>query len=846
MHTISAKTNGCVLIDGQPFQVGDLRIKFSGNQVSVFDKMTPTSSILIASFDQVTNPTTGIAFVSIDSLKAFIQSNFFDNAADDTLLAANSYTDDKIEALESQVLNATLTTNPADTPSITTFNAIGGAGTYVNFLTAAVTPAIFTDAEINPTQPTAKRWQLVLPQGATYWVKQALPGTLSLATSFDVSNNTQPVSATSINSFLAEIANSISFSDATKYAIALSSISNPTTRYSKAVDANGYLQINQVYAGVLLIGLLLPDNNALNKVYDTTASFDAVASNTGFGLCINPSSGTVMDATNHLTFMWRSNGTLSCYKQDGTTVNALPVFSPAVNVTPIPSFVAGDVCRMVLKYSDDVTSATLSLFVNDIKGAEFSVTNIPAGYIGAMHRNIGGGTAPTASISRIRSFSSVYVQEKTRSLYINGLSPAGGNGTDKYPFTDIKSALLKTTEVAGDLGLYFKDGIYRGSLQFQAYKYRNINVFGHAAGNTEIISSTLVASGWTKTAGYTNIYERPHMFAGSLNSGNAGGGFIDLSNTFIHVCGDVLPFTIYTRLTPNGSMATLDTTPGASLVNTVTKVMYIHAVANVDPNTLQLEYANNQFSFGALLGQTTDSYFCQVRLKDLTFKYAYSHNVAIQRAYIEAENVKCIGSAISNGFGLDDSVGRLYGCEARANYNDGYNAKGGAGLGAYHKMFFYDCLSVNQIVGDGYSNHDGIWHFDGVIADGNGKDGIIPTDRAIVKDSIMSRNTAGFQLYPNPLNGADASANLWNCVLKNNRESGIHCEPGTVGSFTSTINAYNCRLEGNPKALMAYNTSGTPSRTVINAYNPLDGGGNAVNVSNTGGIINIHNDIPLS
>lgn len=48
-----------------------------------------------------------------------------------------------------------------------TYNVIDGAGIYTHFLVSAGTPAEFTSDEINSGD-----WQLVLPQGATFWVKR--------------------------------------------------------------------------------------------------------------------------------------------------------------------------------------------------------------------------------------------------------------------------------------------------------------------------------------------------------------------------------------------------------------------------------------------------------------------------------------------------------------------------------------------------------------------------------------------------------------------------------------------------------------------------------------------------
>src|SRR5438128_8307959 len=111
--------------------------------------------------------------------------------------------------------------------------------------------------------------------------------------------------------------NLTAFASTGSYATIISSITNPLTRYSSAVDGNGYLNLTQLTTNLLLIGPLLPDNSPVNKLYEVEATFTGAVSGTGLALCINPSSATTMDLTNHLSITWRSNGTLLYYGADG-------------------------------------------------------------------------------------------------------------------------------------------------------------------------------------------------------------------------------------------------------------------------------------------------------------------------------------------------------------------------------------------------------------------------------------------------------------------------------------------------------------------------------------------------
>lgn len=80
MHTLTQKTNGCVLIDGQPFQAGDLVVKFITGGIRLLNKFNPADTILEDLYSNITDPSTGIAFVSSNALQLFALQNFFVDA----------------------------------------------------------------------------------------------------------------------------------------------------------------------------------------------------------------------------------------------------------------------------------------------------------------------------------------------------------------------------------------------------------------------------------------------------------------------------------------------------------------------------------------------------------------------------------------------------------------------------------------------------------------------------------------------------------------------------------------------------------------------------------------------
>lgn len=633
-----------------------------------------------------------------------------------------------------------------------------------------------------------------------------------------------------IETYNDEVPKVVDFNSA-DYKVINTVITNPNTRYTTLVDGNGYLQITQIVVQALFVGLLVADNLPKNKLYKAEASFDAPISNSGFGLCINPSSASAIDATNHMSFVWRQNGTLTLYKQDASTVYTGVTFSPLVNTVTIPSFAAGDVLRMTLKYGELPTAGTLSLFLNGVKTNEFDVTGLPIGYMGSTIRNIG-----PSQVARIRSFQSTLILDKERFFYLDG-SGADGNGSKVSPFNNLSSLQNKISEVTGGLNIYINDGTYRGSLQINGAKYPKVNISSKSGGDVNILASTLVNTGWTKTAGFTNIYERPHRFGGVLNSNNANGGIIDLTNA-----AAPMPHSIYVRNTSNSALATLDGQSGRFLVNTTDRKMYVHALGSVNPNNLQLEISDQQFTIAIL--NSTGSGYCKVEIDNVKSKYAYSHNIALQRCIATVNNVDGIGSSVSNGFGIDDSIAVLYGCNGNYNRNDGFNAVGGTILGERTKAWFFNCNGIGNKEGDGSSNHNGEWYFYGGKFNSNGKDGIIPTGNAYLYNVEMKGNVSGFQLYPADANTTNSYAELHGCIVENNTNAGIQCQQGSGLVLSATINAYECRIKGNLRGAYVYNTdSGRPNRATINLVNCKDGGGNTTKQVNTGGTLTNTNDI---
>jgi hypothetical protein len=83
MHTFQIRAGNAVVIDGQPYSPGTLKIYFEDPVIIVNDTMGRQNTVVKASYDQIQKVGTdhvGTPFGSFAELKAFALENFFSDA----------------------------------------------------------------------------------------------------------------------------------------------------------------------------------------------------------------------------------------------------------------------------------------------------------------------------------------------------------------------------------------------------------------------------------------------------------------------------------------------------------------------------------------------------------------------------------------------------------------------------------------------------------------------------------------------------------------------------------------------------------------------------------------------
>jgi hypothetical protein len=548
------------------------------------------------------------------------------------------------------------------------------------------------------------------------------------------------------------------------YTEVFTTISNPSTRWTLSI-VSGALQIAQIQAAVLCYGIqhrsviLAP-----SMVIEAEFVASAVSTNSGYGLSFNDT--TTFDASHGRQLQIRQNGGVQPVWGSGAG-STTGISMTSVGLLP---YAVGDVVILRLVVNSDPTTGTFYIIINGEVLGVSSVTGLPTGtqFIGALITQVGPITQATAQITRFQTHFLASDQTRWRSINVNGTG--SDKGTEANPFLTINSAVRDFSDHPGrSAKLTLKGGLYRFPLVTALRSWREFTVRAEKGSDVIIHGSTLVTSGWTKTAGATNVYQRPTI-ADGLAIGSGTGGIVDLGTAMDLVAfdtarnasptprvGQTIPFTIYTRLSPaNGTtilvatqIAACDAQPG-SMFNDATsggKTTYVHCLGNADPNTQQLEWCNRTSAVRVFWSAATDWNDCRVNLVGIHSRYAYNHVLWVQRAQVLIEECIAEGSSIGNGMNFDACGGSIYGGESRFSFNDGVHSDP-VDLPTNiikPQLRMFDVYTHHNLVGDGVSNHERTEHVGySVRSNFNGKSGFAQIDTTRLIGCQMKGNNIAF------------------------------------------------------------------------------------------------------
>lgn len=543
----------------------------------------------------------------------------------------------------------------------------------------------------------------------------------------------------------------VDFSDTNQFKIINTSISNPSTRYNWSI-VGGKLVVNQTAAVLLLIGQLTNYTGIENRSFSCRYVATATETQSGFGICFNPSSGSVIDPTNHVSIIWRANtGLVIAYRQDGvTTVAGLTAPGAGTGIVidssvPRVTWGNGDVLDMTLVLDADGTTGTFTTFKNGAVAASFRVLGLPIGYIGAVGRN---------TIATTMTFDQPLVskiQQAAKRIYINPNVGASSIGTEANPFKTISDGLLYVNESGRRLDMVLKGGIYSVGADIQTNRYDNISIVGDQGHRPIIRPGTTLTSGWGLAGGSSKVYVRSHVYGGSAGSHNGSGAFIDMSQPD----GD-WGFALYTRLNPlTGSVAALEALAdgiGGYWIDATNALAYLKPKNNVDPNTLLIFRCEWPAGLNLMPAPTSQAGMTQIYIGGIDIEMPYAHGVLAGRVHGIIEDIYAKGAATLNAISPNMMTGEIASCRGVRCFNDGINHTVPADFAPPNsperrsQLRIVDCEMTDMVQGDGISNHP----YQKVIVVGgqflrNGKCGIVPVDDAVIIGARIGGNVIGVQ-----------------------------------------------------------------------------------------------------
>ncbi len=622
----------------------------------------------------------------------------------------------------------------------------------------------------------------------------------------------------------------IDWNDLSLAQVQASNFTNLSSRYATAYVAPER-QFTSVLNAVWYVGVLFPVRLRAGLVVRTKYRATAVTNISNCGAAIGfspvvPTGGaavTALDAA-FASICWRGNGAVVAYQRDGTTVAS----GIAISGTSSMPFAIGQVAEMVLAVDDTGTGGALTFLLDGEMVGRGTVTGLAANaHVWIGPRISGSSDIVWLGTSEWRDASA----DTVKRIHLDPNNAGAAIGTERNPYVTLRDAIADVSYDAArrSVDIFLRRGIYRGTLAFPATNWREVRVRSVAGHGAQIWASEQIApGGWTKVAGRTNLWHRPHKWGQSPNSVATAGGLVEVTAGATQVAGRTgsvtLPFVIYSRATPNLSFATLDATPARFCVVTSAAEgvpagsIVVHARGSIDPNTLTFERSLYDACIAMNFVSDNDWNNGVLTVEGIETRYGYAANVQVQRARARLERVIARGTTAGYGFQFNQSDVTGHALLAEGCAADGFNLFGGGFAGAASdiadkfEVTLFDSVArglptLADWVGDGFSNHAGQrLNLHNCRAEGVAKDGLSAVDSFRLADFVAC-DCADTGVKLGPLNNATVTGDMHGGLIDG-------CNWGAA-IITSANTANVARLE-----LARVHFSGNASRSVATSANP--------------------------
>lgn len=347
------------------------------------------------------------------------------------------------------------------------------------------------------------------------------------------------------------------------------------------------------------------------------------------------------------------------------------------------------------------------------------------------------GVSPTNPIIEYGQLVSKADGNGNAMLYVDKNSASGTeDGSFINPFKTIAAAINLIANNSGGR-IVVRAGDYRETLPFEKIKFGTVEIIAMLGEKVRILGSNAI-TGWTKTGGYTNVYEAPFVESIPVWSRYGAQIFEDGNQSRAILAAEKepeqkgyshrLPFTPINLVS---DIATVDATPSSYHV-TGGKI-YIRTTNSTNPASNGFSYENIVRAANTYQSPTGTPNKGSLILSEIRFLYTLTGVQFIGLERVTRYNCSSLASAAGKCFGDDtpkvvsygDEVGYcdVDGINGHFNAYAGYASLGqreSKGLGIYHNLWSHDCGD------DGVSHHerhDAIFY--GGLSEYNGDGGFV-------------------------------------------------------------------------------------------------------------------------
>lgn len=275
-------------------------------------------------------------------------------------------------------------------------------------------------------------------------------------------------------------------------------------------------------------------------------------------------------------------------------------------------------------------------------------------------------------------------------------------------FHNLSDAITRYKEFDSAI-IRIKGGTYRETVNLDTIGDLRIESMDN---NQVFVSGGEILSGWTKTAGYDNVYQISYSKAIPQTTQDSRKRIFEHGRESVEIPAEkyhplqkglkkVMPYTEITEVT---TITLCNSTPGTFFYSG--GILYIHTNDSVNPNTSGFSY-ENAVRPNTTWGTTRTGR--KVELNNITFLYSSNDGCHIYGRHVIRHNVCVFGSA-SEGINDDNCTGYSFGDEvggAGADAINGHNLNYNLIDIRYRQYaFYYFNVYVHDSDGDCISHHE--------------------------------------------------------------------------------------------------------------------------------------------